>query len=937
MVGYVESLTDPSYFDQLLILTYPLIGNYGVPHPERLDENGLHEEFESSNIWAKALICDELSVDYSHWNASISLDQWLKLNKVVGIQGVDVRALTKDIRINKTRIATITIEGPNIEHIPRYMQSYVAKVSTNKVQVFNSTGSPHILLLDCGVKLNQIRCFLKRGAKVTLVPYNYNFLKEYQNYDGLFISNGPGNPTDCQIIIDQLKAMLKMDKPIFGICLGHQLISLAAGCKTYKMDYGNRGHNQPCILTNSKRCFVTSQNHGYAVDSSTIPSDWNILFTNANDNSNEGIYHQSKPFFSVQFHPEHRAGPDDLECLFDVFLEFIKNKPNKNALDLINDQINISGQTTVESIINPRKVLILGSGGLSIGQAGEFDYSGSQALKALKEEDVSTVLINPNIATVQTNPGLADKVYFLPITVEYVEEVVKLERPEGIMLMFGGQTALNCGIALAKQGILKKYNIKVLGTPIKSIENSEDRAIFAQEVTKIGYEVAPSKACENLEKAIKIANDLGYPLLVRAAFSLGGLGSGFAENQIELESVVNSALKHSNQVLLDKSLKGWKEVEYEVIRDAYDNCIAICNMENVDPLGIHTGESIVVAPSQTLSNFEYFMLRSAAFKIVRHLQVVGECNVQFALNPNSREFFIIEVNPRLSRSSALASKATGYPLAYVAAKLSLGIPLCNLKNSVTGSTTACFEPSLDYVVVKIPRWDLAKFAGVSREIGSSMKSVGEVMAIGRRFEEAFQKALRMAHESNTGLDPINGPPDLKKLSRPTDIRIFELASALNHEVPIEKLYEVTKIDKWFLYKMQKIIRHAQYLKSLPCNGDFKLNVDLLWQSKKLGFSDKQLAQYIKSDELTVRAARYDAKIPIVPFVRRVDTVAAEYPASTNYLYLTYNAIESDVDISHEEVNENTVIVIGSGVYRIGSSVEFDCCSVGCVTELRKVN
>ncbi|PIK48468.1 putative CAD protein [Apostichopus japonicus] len=585
------------------------------------------------------------------------------------------------------------------------------------------------------------------------------FHSEIQKYDGLFISNGPGDPEMAEKPISHIRKVIKESnpKPVFGICFGHQLLSHAAGLKTFKMKYGNRGHNQPCIHEGTGRCYITTQNHGFAVNVDDMPADWSVLFTNANDRTNEGIIHNCKPFFSVQFHPEHMGGPRDLEFLFEIFMDAVKERKvgqlSKSISERINTRLAYSPTLyTPTAEDQPKKVLILGSGGLSIGQAGEFDYSGSQAIKALKEESIQTILINPNIATVQTSKGMADRVYFLPITPKYVSQVLECERPDGILLTFGGQTGLNCGVQLKQSGILEKYKVKVLGTPVKSIEDTEDRKIFADRMHEIGEKVAPSQAAYSVEEALTAADTIGYPVMVRAAYALGGLGSGFANNRSELTKLASAAFALTSQILVDKSMKGWKEVEYEVVRDAYDNCVTVCNMENVDPLGIHTGESIVVAPSQTLTNIEYNMLRSTAIKVIRHLGVVGECNIQYALNPESQEYFIIEVNARLSRSSALASKATGYPLAYVAAKLALGIPLPQLKNSVTSSTTACFEPSLDYCVVKMPRWDLKKFTKVSNKIGSCMKSVGEVMAVGRKFEEAFQKALRMVNENVNGFE-----------------------------------------------------------------------------------------------------------------------------------------------------------------------------------------
>lgn len=668
---------------------------------------------------------------------------------------------------------------------------------------------------------------------------------------------------------------------------------------------------------------MTSQNHGFAVDPDTLPEDWKVLFTNENDKTNEGIIHKNHPFFSVQFHPEHTAGPTDLECLFDIFVDAVKSYKSQKSY-VIDEMITKKLEFKPTLYERPKKVLILGSGGLSIGQAGEFDYSGSQGVKAMQEEKIQTVLINPNIATVQTSKGLADKVYFLPITPEYVEQVIKAERPTGVLLTFGGQTALNCGVELQKSGIFEKYNVKVLGTPIQSIVDTEDRKIFAEKIYAIGEKVAPSAAVISVDEAIVAANQIGYPVMARSAFSLGGLGSGFANNEEELKALAHQALSYSDQLIIDKSLKGWKEVEYEVVRDAYDNCITVCNMENVDPLGIHTGESIVVAPSQTLSNREYYMLRNTAIKVIRHFGIVGECNIQYALNPQSEEFYIIEVNARLSRSSALASKATGYPLAYVAAKLALGIPLPTIKNSVTGVTTACFEPSLDYCVVKIPRWDLAKFNRVSTKIGSSMKSVGEVMSIGRNFEEAFQKALRMVDENVTGFDPNIKNVNEDELREPTDKRMFFLAAALKQGYTVEKLYDLTKIDIWFLGKFKNII---DYYKTLEATNSGTITSDILKKAKKIGFSDKQIAVAIKSTELAVRKLREEYHI--TPFVKQIDTVAAEWPASTNYLYLTYNGSTHDIEFPGD-----FVMVLGSGVYRIGSSVEFDWCAVGCLRELR---
>ncbi|KAG7280374.1 hypothetical protein CRUP_022202 [Coryphaenoides rupestris] len=847
MVGYPEALTDPSYRCQILVLTYPLVGNYGVPRDEE-GKFGLSKWFESSRIHATALIVGELSQCPSHWNSALSLDQWLKEQGTPGLEGVDTRCLTKRIREKGTLLGR--------------------------------------LLMD-GTPMSSIRCLAQRGARVTVVPWDHPL--DSADFDGLFISNGPGDPQFCQATIENVRkvACTERPKPVFGICLGHQLLSLVIGAKTYKMKYGNRGHNQPCIHKGTDRCFITSQNHGFAVDPQTLPSDWDVLFTNANDQTSEGIVHNTQPLFSVQFHPEHMAGPMDLVGLFDVFIDTVREhkegRPGKSVKQMLTDHLTFPGSLKPQEFVRPKKVLILGSGGLSIGQAGEFDYSGSQAIKALKEENTQTVLINPNIATVQTSKGLADKVYFLPITPEYVTQVIKNERPDGILLTFGGQTALNCGVELTKLGVLEKYAVRVLGTPVASIEMTEDRKVFVEKMEEINEHVAPSEAALSVEQAVAAAERLGYPVLVRSAFALGGLGSGFANNREELTTLVTAAFAHTLQVLVDKSLKGWKEIEYEVVRDAYDNCITVCNMENIDPLGIHTGESIVVAPSQTLNDYEYNMLRNTAIKVIRHLGIVGECNIQYALNP---------------------------------------------ENSVTNSTTANFEPSLDYCVVKVPRWDLSKFLRVSTKIGSSMKSVGEVMAIGRCFEEAFQKALRMVDENCVGFDHTIKPASETELQMPTDKRIFVLAAALKAGYTVDHLYELTKIDRWFLHKMKNIIDHERLLETYNQDESI-IPPEVMRKAKQLGFSDKQIAMAVQSTELAVRKLRRNWSI--LPVVKQIDTVAAEWPAHTNYLYLTYNGTEND--LAFEEPH---VMVIGSGVYRIGSSVEFDWCAVGCIMELRKM-
>ena len=590
---------------------------------------------------------------------------------------------------------------------------------------------------------------------------------------------------------------------------------------------------------------------------------------------------------------------------------------------------------------NIKKVLLLGSGALKIGEAGEFDYSGSQALKALKEEGIETILINPNIATVQTSEGVADQIYFLPVTPYFVEKVIRKERPEGIMLAFGGQTALNCGVALYREGILEKYNVKVLGTPVQAIIDTEDRELFVDKLNEIDVKTIKSEAVENAEDARRAARELGYPVIVRAAYALGGLGSGFCDNEEELDLLVEKAFSFSPQVLVEKSLRGWKEVEYEVVRDRFDNCITVCNMENFDPLGIHTGESIVIAPSQTLTNKEYHKLRELAIRIIRHIGIVGECNVQYAFDPESEDYRVIEVNARLSRSSALASKATGYPLAFVAAKLGLGYGLFDLKNSVTKTTSAFFEPALDYVVCKIPRWDLGKFHGVDKELGSSMKSVGEVMAIGRTFEEAIQKGLRMIGQGMHGFvenkELVISDID-KALREPTDKRIFVISKAFRAGYTIDQVHELTKIDKWFLQKLMNIMNTSEELHQWGNNHKqiADLPADLLKQAKRQGFSDFQIARAIgyegDMEDGSLYVRNYRKSLGIVPVVKQIDTLAAEYPAQTNYLYLTYSGTANDVTYLGDH---RSIVVLGSGAYRIGSSVEFDWCGVQALNTIRK--
>uniref|UniRef100_A0A672MLD9 Carbamoyl-phosphate synthase 1 n=1 Tax=Sinocyclocheilus grahami TaxID=75366 RepID=A0A672MLD9_SINGR len=931
LVGYPEALTDPSYRGQILTLTYPIVGNYGVPNTQQLDELGLKKNVESDRIQVSGLLVQDYSSEYSHWNSVKSLAQWLQEEKVPALFGIDTRMLTKIIRDKGTVLGKIEFDGQTVEITDPNQRNLVAEVSTKDIQVFGKGSPIKVVAVDCGIKHNIIRLLVKSGAEVHLVPWDQDLMS--LEYDGLFISNGPGDPSLANTLIQNVRKVLESDRPqpVFGICMGNQITALAAGAQSYKLPMGNRGQNQPVVNVMTGQAFITAQNHGYGIDSESLPPGWSPLFINANDGTNEGIMHNTKPVFTAQFHPEAKGGPTDTEFLFDAFISLIRNGKEGSIASVM------PKKPAVPQRIQVSKVLVLGSGGLSIGQAGEFDYSGSQAVKAMKEENLQTVLINPNIASVQTNEvgtKQADSVYFLPITPEFVTEVIKVERPDGILLSMGGQTALNCGVELFQSGVLQKYGVQVLGTPVESIMATEDRQLFSDKLMEINEKIAPSMAVKTVADALKAADEIGYPVMLRSAYALGGLGSGLCANKEKLDDTACKALAMSSQILVEKSLLGWKEVEYEVVRDVADNCVTVCNMENFDPLGIHTGDSIVVAPSQTLSNEEYHMLRETAIKVVRHLGIVGECNIQYALHPSSLEYCIIEVNARLSRSSALASKATGYPLAFVAAKLALGIPLPDIKNAVSEQTTACFEPSLDYIVTKIPRWDLDRFHGMSREIGSAMKSVGEVMAVGRTFEESIQKALRMCHPSVDGFVPRlplkrawAEQRDLQReLSLPSSTRIFSLAQALHSGVTVDQIHDLTAIDKWFLHKLKHITAMEQLLGQY---NSATVPRDLLLKAKMDGFSDRQVGQAMNISEGEARVLRLNQNIR--PCVKQIDTLAAEYPAATNYLYCTYHGQEHDLDFK-----DRGIMIVGCGPYHIGSSVEFDWCAVSSIRALRQM-
>lgn len=944
MTGYPESITDPSYYGQIMVFTYPLVGNYGFPK-EKLNRFKIDESKESKKTFLKGIVVREYIDKFSHHEADNSLDYWMKKNNLIGISGIDTRKLTKTIVENGFCQAWIVpkpySEKENLFLSKLFEQDLAFSAYNEPLREYRfSESSKKILFIDCGAKNSQLTYLLEKGFNIDRV--NSRFKKEnLEEYSGVFISNGPGDPRKSTILIEFVREILQKKIPVFGICYGHQILGLASGHEIEKMKYGNRGQNIPCELTisNLKRCFITSQNHGYCLQDTHLNENWEVLFKNKNDSTNEGIYNTKFPYFSVQFHPEARGGTNDSRFLFDVFDELITT--GKGVKEIIKNIF----KPTIEKIKPKGKILVLGSGGLSIGQAGEFDYSGSQAIKAYKEEGYEVILINPNIATNQTNKDFSDRVYYLPINIQFVSQVIEKEKPDYISVSFGGQTSLNCGINLKEKNILDKYNVEILGTNLESVKISESRELFNLQLQKLKIDIIPSRSINSLEELEGVAEKIGYPVLVRAGNCLGGQGSGFANNFKELKEISEKAFQISKDIIIDKSLYGWKELEYEIVRDRFGNTIAVCNMENLDPLGIHTGESIVVAPSQTLNDLEYQTLRDTCIKIVNSLDIVGECNVQFAVNPEKFEFYVIEMNARLSRSSALASKATGYPLAYIAAKLSLGLGLTDIKNKVTNETVACFEPSLDYVVLKIPRWDLTKFPLVSRKLGSYMKSIGEVMAIGGNFKEALQKAIRMTGDEENGLGVKEFDKNKENfqnyidslISIPTSKRIYYIFNILYFNISdVEKINKKSKIDKWFLYQIEDLVIHYKKIQTFKhLKENYLDNPLLIKTSKSLGFCDKQIANALETSETVIKDRR--DKFNIIPIVKQIDTVAGEFPSKTNYLYLTYNGKFHDFSFLSNSLNGDTIIVLGSGVYRIGSSVEFDWCSVSCIEELKSKN
>lgn len=1007
MTSYVEALTDPSFAGQILIFSYPLLGNYGCPaedFPPKISfKDGVNKmlaacpaEYESGRIQVAGVVCSELCENPGNLDDSrrITMHAWLAKNGIPVITGIDTRDLIIKLRENGVMNACIT-DNRNTIYYGRANFLVGSVTQAIKYAPFptdwstGDTGMLRLLYIDCGGKFAQIRQLQRVGFSVCVQPWSFNFMRPeiLEAIDAIYISSGPGDPRELHTLVQRLQefAVSKYAPhiPLLGICLGHQMMALASGLTIIKMKYGNRGFNQP-VIDNIARKFndihglhiregyTTSQNHGYCVNTTDIQHTETISwFTNLNDGSNEGLLYTGKPWFSVQFHPEACGGPLDTTWIFDMFAEYAQLK--KTAIEASpetysshhwyakeyltrRNQITTPASTTIDTRVCER-ILILGSGGLRIGQAGEFDYSGTQAIKACRAEGKYVILINPNIATVQTTEGLADKVYFLPITPEYVEQVIREEHPDSVLLQFGGQTALNCGVAM--RHVFDKYSVRVLGTPITTIETTECREAFKGALDQIGERYAPSQQVRTVEEGLDAAHAIGFPVICRAAFTLGGLGSGFANNTDELRQLLSEGFTKSDRILVEKSLRGWREIECEVVRDASNNAIMVCMMENIDPMGVHTGESMVVAPTQTLDDYTYFKLRDVALRVMSHLGVVGEANIQFALqpqNPNRTdtlgctgelEYYIVEVNARLSRSSALASKATGYPLAYVAAKIACGYRLTDIKNMVTGNTTsAFFEPSLDYLVCKIPRWDLAKFDGVNTTVNSAMKSVGEVMAVARGFEEAFQKAMRMVNENIYGFAPniipwLQGDTDKAGISAecPDYRRGFMIADALFHGISVQTIHDWSQIHPWFLHKMHNIIEFYKYLSGMriDIHPDDDIRTAII-QAKRLGFSDKCISRCLCTMEHDILSWRQQ------PYIKRIDTVAAEFPSRTNYLYTTYNATTHEPGIikdstiaeaGRESPQPPAIIVIGSGSYRIGSSVEFDWCAVNCVKTLRR--
>jgi len=913
MTGYQEVLSDPSYAGQMVVMTYPLIGNYGATPDFQ----------ESGRPWVRALITRQLSTFQQHWRSHQSLAEWLDGYGVPILTGCDTRRLARHLRGTGAQRAII---GPGhelpalrerVQRVTRLEEQDLVRQVSEGFSDLVETLDPALLsrgvrqwsglkvvVVDYGVKRNILRSLRSRGVEVEVLSHDSDVDTILgRRPDAVVLSNGPGDPAQLQTAVAMTRQLIRR-LPVLGICLGHQLIGQAAGARTSRLRFGHHGGNHPVLDLRTGKVTMTSQNHEFEVDADSLPakSGFRVSHRNLHDGSVEGLVHDHLPVRSVQFHPEGGAGPQDNQVIFDEFLDLVKG-------------IQPAPITVSEPVRRPTSVLVIGSGPIVIGQAAEFDYAGTQACKALREEGVRTILVNSNPATIMTDEGIADRVYIEPLTVEAITAIIERERPDGLLPTLGGQTGLNLAVALADAGVLERCQVRVLGTPLASIREAEDREAFKAVLVRIGEPVPDSATVTTIDAARDLAASIGFPLVVRPAYTLGGTGGGMAGSPLELEAVVRDGLAASpiRQVLVERSLAGWKEIEYEVMRDANDTCIAVCNMENIDPMGVHTGDSIVVAPSQTLSDRQYQMLRSAALRIIRALRIEGGCNVQFALDPASDQYYVIEVNPRVSRSSALASKATGYPIARVAAKIASGRGLHEIANAVTGQTSAAFEPALDYCVVKIPRWPFDKFPAADRTLGTQMKSTGEVMAIERTFEAALSKALRALEQRLPDASQLRGRPDL--LHQPNDRRLMAAIQALRDGATNDEVIAATGYAPWFVDRLAFITALEAELASSPSD------TGIVRRAKRAGLDDARIAE-LSGGRLPTMAME--------PTFRQVDTCAAEFEAVTPYYYATY---EDEDEIIRS--GKQAVAVIGSGPIRIGQGIEFDYCSVHASAAIRE--